>query len=290
MNKTDAFHYHGGEMSDEIAALLSLSLGIRFKAGDITREFRPNGDPKGHPRYYFWGGNPVLQYSFRGVMLPSCKVSRCVNDAHLLQALPRLKPNDAIAVVKTARLYQDALWISESEPELAWLLFVSAVETAAGHWAKKKESSVERLNAFDTGLVNMLRQAGGDVLVNIVADAISDIVGSTKKFVDFLLSHLPPPPDVRPALFAQHPWDTNHFRESFKTIYAWRSKALHGGISFPLPMCEPPMKFENIFVEKPFGLATSAKGAVWVAKDTPMLLHTFEYLVRNSLLKWWKSL
>jgi hypothetical protein len=32
------------------------------------------------------------------------------------------------------------------------------------------------------------------------------------------------------------------------------------------------------------------KGGVWLAKDTPIQLHTFEYIVRNSIINWWKSL
>jgi hypothetical protein len=204
--------------------------------------------------------------------------------------LPSLKPPDATALIKSARLYQDAIWIAESEPALAWVLMVSSIETAAGHWRKQKESSVERLKAFNKDLVGTLARSGGDTLVETVACAISDVIGSTKKFCDFSIEHLPLPPETRPALFIQHPWDVEVFRDSFKTIYSWRSNALHGGISFPLPMCEPPMKFENQFAEKPPGLATGAKGAVWMAKDTPMLLHLFEYIVRNSLIKWWNSL
>jgi hypothetical protein len=42
--------------------------------------------------------------------------------------------------------------------------------------------------------------------------------------------------------------------------------------------------------EKPLGLATGTRGAVWVAEDTPMLLHTFEYIARKALLKWWESM
>ena len=41
--------------------------------------------------------------------------------------------------------------------------------------------------------------------------------------------------------------------------------------------------------EKPAG-PTWTRGASWSGKDMPMLLHTFEYIVRNSLLKWWDSL
>jgi len=39
--------------------------------------------------------------------------------------------------------------------------------------------------------------------------------------------------------------------------------------------------------EKLFSLASSAMDGTWVAKDTPILLHTFEYIVRNALIAWW---
>lgn len=39
--ETDDESYHGGLLQDEIAALISLSLGIRLKAGDHSRDY-PN--------------------------------------------------------------------------------------------------------------------------------------------------------------------------------------------------------------------------------------------------------
>ena len=56
-SKTDAEQYHGGSPPEEIAALASLAVGVRFRAGDSTREFTPGGDPKGRPRA--WGTRPV---------------------------------------------------------------------------------------------------------------------------------------------------------------------------------------------------------------------------------------
>ena len=35
------------EIQDELASLVSLCLGARFSAGDVSREFRPAGDPRG---------------------------------------------------------------------------------------------------------------------------------------------------------------------------------------------------------------------------------------------------
>src|SRR5690554_6761300 len=49
--KTDSTRYHGGWASDEIAALISLKLGIRVKAGEITRTYDSHiNDPLGTPR------------------------------------------------------------------------------------------------------------------------------------------------------------------------------------------------------------------------------------------------
>jgi len=44
------------------------------------------------------------------------------------------------------------------------------------------------------------------------------------------------------------------------------------------------------YPEKSLGLATQSQGAIWNAEDTPMLLHLFEYIVRKSLLAWWKKM
>ena len=80
-------------------------------------------------------------------------------------------------------------------------------------------------------------------------------------------------------------------RRALEKIYHWRSRALHGGTPFPLPMCMAPRKFNaNAYEEKPSGRRATALGGVWIAEDTPMLLNTFEYIVRNALLQWWRSM
>jgi hypothetical protein len=140
-----------------------------------------------------------------------------------------------------------------------------------------------------------LRNYGGDKqdeLVNKIADIIAPLTRPTAKFIDFMLEFLPPAPSVRPYPYAQHNWEKGAMKKTLGTIYKYRSDALHGGRPFPAPMCEPPyIAGENgELTEIPSGLATSMKGGVWVAKDTPMLLNTFEYIVRNTILNWWKSI
>jgi len=288
--KTDASHYHGGWLSDEIAALLSLNLSLRVKAGGCRRRFDSDKDEKGLPTYFSLNEDPVYSQSPMGTILPCLRGDRSLNNAFLLERLPILNSESAKTLVKAARLYQDAIWLSESEPALAWLLLVSSTETAAVYWKNTEDSPVERLKEFNPKLIDILEKSGGPGLIESVAKEISDLTGATKKFVDFIINFLPPPPVNRPPLFAQHPWDIVSLRKSLNIIYRCRSRALHGGVSFPAPMCLPTRKQENGYWEKPGGLATHTKGATWVAEDTPMLLHTFEYIVRNALLKWWESL
>jgi len=224
------------------------------------------------------------------LVLPRALGRRSLRETTLIASFPELAPRDAVALVRAARLYQDAIWIAESEPNLSWVMFVSAIETAAGHWRSAADPPVDRLKASKPDLARLLEEAGGEELALKVANQISDYMGATKKFVDFALEFMPEPPIQRPSESFQHPWEQRVMKESLRKIYDWRSRALHSGTPFPFPMCEPPYRDGNEFAEKPMGLATMAGSAVWVIKDTPMLLHTFEYIVRHVLLKWWEAM
>jgi len=58
--KTSANSYHGGGAEDEIAALLSLALGVRMMAGGPTRVFDPGMDSRGRPQYLYTNRDPIL--------------------------------------------------------------------------------------------------------------------------------------------------------------------------------------------------------------------------------------
>jgi len=290
MAKTDDFRFHGGTIVDEVATLLSLELGIRFKAGKLIRTFHPADDPKGRPSAFEMLPDFVTpRYTSRPVV-PSARGKHSLNQAHLLPRLLELVPAEAMALIRTSRMYQDALWICESQPALAWLFLVSSVETAANHWRKENETPLERLRASKPEAEPILFEAAGIDLVERIAAIFAPYMGATKKFVDFIMCYLPAPPLNRPQLFAQFDWANANMSRALKKIYDHRSKALHNGTPFPMPMCDAPMKHDNTFAEKPMGLAASARGGVWVADDIPMLLCTCEYIARNALLNWWRSM
>jgi len=293
MEKTDQSRYHGGWMTDEIAALASLKCGVRFRSGDEIRRFDVDGDPQGRPIAWLSRPEPTLSIGIRGFVLPAVTGEHSMMPIEGIKALAALSPEEAIALVRAARLYQDALWLAESEPNLSWLMLVAAVETAASYWHSSKDSPLERLRESRSDFVEYLEATGIEGLAARVANKFADSIGATKKFVEFLLAYLPPPPKKRPAEWGQVEWSHDNLKKAFRQIYTYRSKALHDGMPFPAPMCEPPYKYHETWeavAERPIGLATSSSGGTWLAKDTPMLLHTFEYITRNTIDAWWTSM
>lgn len=290
MSKTDSERYHGGTPIDEIAALSSLALGIRLKAGGRTRDFNIKGDPHGRPVEWAAKPKPFVLIENRGLKLPSVVNTTSTEALRPLSILPKLSASDAIALIRVARLYQDALWIAESEPSLAWIMLVSAIETAANRWRKSGDTPIERLRASKSELVKLLDSSCKQGTSNEVAKLIVDSIGNTKKFKEFVMEFLPDPPKKRPKEWAQISWDKSKIKKDMGIIYKYRSLALHDGKPFPAPMCLSSSRDSSgkVYLEKPFGSAMSIMGGIWEAKDCPMLLHTFEYIVRNALLKWWK--
>jgi hypothetical protein len=269
--------------------MTSLALGIRAKAGAATREFTPNGDPRGRPIAWEQFGDPVSVKAQRAVV-PRLRGEHSLEDLAQLALLPFASRELVVAFVRAARLYQDAAWLADSEPNLAWLLLVSAIEAAAGFWRSAEDDPVDRLRQSRPELEALLKESGGDPLVARVAPLIAPYMGANKRFVDFLVTFLPDPPAIRPPEWAQFAWaDLSSSKKAFTRVYGYRSRALHTGVPFPTPMCEPPFSVgdDSVPIEVPVGMATSAMGAQWNHKDTPLLLCTFEHIARGALLKWW---
>jgi hypothetical protein len=123
--QTDPRVFHGGDGGQELAGLLSLALGVRLKAGGIVRVFDPAGDPRGQPQEYLHQV-PYLPPAGRSPILPALtrtrsygiSLSECVP---LLASYRDLSAGQAVALVRAARSYQEAIWIAESDARQAWL-------------------------------------------------------------------------------------------------------------------------------------------------------------------------
>lgn len=287
MTESNFAHYHGGSAYDEFAAFASLLLGARIAAGPVTREFGIDDDPLGRPRAFGGANEPYLPPSRGDPVLPGFGDHRSLNRLCLLRDILEAPQERIVPMTKAARLYQQAVWLAESSPNMSWLLLVSALEVAAAHWDQAKVSSVERFSLSYERLAKRLKDEGGAKLVKFAASELHGLFGSTGKFVRFLSAFSPGPPNARPK-FSRFDFRRANIKRAAKVIYKHRSKALHSGISFPAPMCEPPRRFSDSegFTEVPLGLASHTMNATWLLDDTPCMLHTFEHVTRGCLMKW----
>ena len=132
--KADSTAYHGGSMSDEIAALVSLIAGVRLRAAGTVRLsgiHDPDDEDPGTPILF---EVPRLSRPGRGdrELIPSA-VRRPTNLDGLdrLAYLPSLAENFQVELVRAARAYASGLWWANEDPNRAWLQLVTAVEVAA---------------------------------------------------------------------------------------------------------------------------------------------------------------
>jgi hypothetical protein len=272
-----------------------------------------DGDPRGHPiQYFHLDFQPRRLNRFTPDLLipgpdprpddPNAAWSNLADCVPWLQRYFRLQQAQANALVRAARSYQAAMWAAaEDDPRQGWLKLIGAIEAAAYYWARGAASPVEQLRAVEPELAMRL-EAAGDGLLEAVAERFAPGFRATSRMVRFTLNFLPPPPEPRPSDGALA-WSKNKMRKYLTTIYGVRSEDLHVGIPVPAPMCEQPRTVKAdeessayrsawpwTWTEIPSGERTAVATSVWQAEDTPMLLRTFEYIVRNALLNWWKSM
>ena len=292
MDKTQDENYHGGWEQDELAALISLCLGIRVKAGEMNRTFGRGADLVGRPHGSLSGVDPdvsLVTPERKTPILPDATSSRNLEDAKIISTLPMMSHQSATALIRASRMYQEAIWNVEVTPEISWLLLISAVETIANKWQTTAITNVEKLISSKPKLVEILKKHGGDALVFEVAEELAPTLAATKTFINFIIAFMPPEPPSRPNTFAQVTWTKSKLKNILSQVYNYRSRALHGGHPFPAPMCLPATMIDRgIYAEFPIGIATATKGGVWRSEDTPISFHIFEYIARNAVLNWWK--
>jgi hypothetical protein len=285
-------HYHGGDHFDEVAALTSLVLGIRIQAGPVTRDFGLRGDPLGTPiMQTVTKAIPTLYpySSYQHPMVPRLNEQVNLTKLSTIEKLPLLSRDAATVVIKAARTYQTALWFADSHPELSWLFLVSAIESAAGYWAK--EHFAEDGPFLPEAVTEILRKHDCPASVDEpLSNYLQDTTKSTRKFIEFLMNFLPDPPADRPReQIFRVDFSSGELRKDFQFIYRCRSRALHTGVPFPLPMCSP--RNPRLKDERNFALGMSGRGATWsFRKYKPLHFHLFEHIARGALLRWLESL
>lgn len=289
--KTDASLYHGGTPPEELAALASMLMGIRLRAGRSVRRFEAHGDPLGRPEEIGDQTEPMFSVPRAHTIPWVAKGQHSMDTLALLASLPHLAASKVNALVRAARLYQDGLWLCESEPEFTWLLFVSAIESVANEWKRDSGSCIERLEVSKPELFAILSAHTDKSLLPLVAETFAESMGATRKFIDFCMEFSLGPPPLRPPEWAQFPWEETNLRKALRLVYRYRSNALHDGRPFPAPMCEPPYSEASwpAPAERMLGIGSHQRGSTWLDKDIPFNLHCFEHIARSTILAWWRA-
>lgn len=285
----DVSVYHGGDLDDEFAALLSLALGRRLRSGGSIRLYISGDDPAGRP-FMGWHQQPQLAAPAGGrSVLPGVAATGDLGDAReLMETYSRASGPEAAAVVRAATQYADALWWADLDPRISWIKLVGALEISANRWsASQGLSPLERFKRYLGPLYGRMKKHGQEV-VQVVAEHLGEHAGAQQRFVEFTVVHGDIPPEIRPEVGVV---DWARLRDPLKVIYDWRSRDLHAGVPFPGPMCEPPRSdAEGVLFECFPALGAEQAGGRWPAERLPMYLHTFAFLVRQALTRWWASL
>lgn len=281
-------------LPDEMAALLSLCLGTRLKAGSVSRRFDFSFDDEfGAPVTNERRPAPSLRIGNRSLVLPEVAGTKALEEIGRLGSISELPSSAMVSLMRAARMYQEALWLAESEPALSWLLFVSSLEAAAQSWSLEQGTPTQSFELSYGGVAKLLRLSGGDGLLAEVAKEMAPLVGATRKFVGFCERFMPTSLPSRPGASFQINWDCKTRGQILKKVYQYRSRALHGGTPFPLPMCQPPHRDTSTGEHAERGtvaLGVITQAGTWSADDLPISMHTFHRLTRLALLAWWDSL
>jgi hypothetical protein len=158
LDKTDYTIYHGASQLEEIAALASCALGMRCRAAGLTRVWWLDPDELGRPV----GFDHVVPYlaprrDHRGSVLPALNGTVDLADLRRFLLAYRDAPADkATEILRAARMYQQAVWVADDDPNLAWLRLVGAAEVAANHWRGEKLTPVDVLKKADPDLAALL--------------------------------------------------------------------------------------------------------------------------------------
>lgn len=189
--KTDTDSYHGGGIDDEVAAIASLVFGIRCRPGGVTRRWWADegADSAGSP-VIGERQTPVWFSPAGQAMVPTIPAVVDLNELHLwLDRISSLDGCSAVAFVRAARLYGNAIWIADSDPNLAWLQLVAAIEVAAV-LRKGSKPAWKRVEEIRPDLWEILVRQGDDH-ARQVGSLLAQLLGSADRFNHFMKEFLP---------------------------------------------------------------------------------------------------
>ncbi len=190
--------YHGGNASDEIAALVSLTLGVRLRVAGTAQLSGIHDQGEAHQPIYLEVA-PLAHPGRPGRELVPAALTR---PAHLdqldrLQSFPHLNEEAQVELVRAARAYAAGLWWANEDQNQSWLQLITAVEIGGNYRQKVLTEPVELVEKLWPELWKALQPAHKSVRVK-VSKLLAHQIRATQKFIDFLNQCAPEPPDLRP--------------------------------------------------------------------------------------------
>ncbi|MFD0261779.1 hypothetical protein ACFVH7_26335 [Kitasatospora indigofera] len=277
------------EPDDEVAALLSLALGIRMRSGSLVRRLPGDGFSAGVPELHWHRPPGLIPVPRRLLQLPGLRgETRDLQPGiDFLHLYPDLDPTEAFVLAKAARHYADALWIADSDPEQAWLRLVTALEVAAVHVQVQEADPVAAFTEAYPKTAKAITDDGGAALP-VAAREFARLIGAGRRFRSFVGRYAPVPPALRPLRKGVR-FEWAGLDQAMKDIYGYRSALLHEGRPFPPMMTGLALEVDEngAFDECPHSDSLWSSGtADWPLGAAPMYLWLFAYIVRGALMAW----
>ena len=225
--ETNTKGYHGGILSDEIAALVSLELGVRlrFAGTRLLSGIHRGAEPAGGP-YLFDVPRATRPGAPDREILPNCLTREAhLNSLDLTIKFSTVEEKDQIQLIRAARAYADAIWWANEDPNQAWLQLVTALEIAAKAQQSGSYVPEEIIERLDPALWALLKDLDPDIRAKL-AKMLAPQHRITQTFIDFVTTFAPDPPAARSTWASL---DRSKMHEHARVIYKHRSKALHEG-------------------------------------------------------------
>lgn len=275
----------------EVSALISLAIGVKIRYGGITRRIsHPSitlSDPFGEPLLPESEWRPPLEVADLFPILPSTSGTKFADDLTVLNNLINAKPAQYKAFINSARIYQDSLELADRDPNLSWILMVSALETAANIENLLLTEPITLFECAHPNLHEFLSEHKVPEILTEVAKTIAPTLKATNKFLSFCVKYLPDAPRDRPDEEKHRiEWTEESLKKCLGIVYNYRSVYLHTGKRFPSLMLEAPHRS----AEKPnVEMARNYRNREWKDKEVPITFDSFHYLCRGILINWCKS-
>ena len=247
----DIFHADG-EVAKDLAALLTLLCRRLITVSGKTKEQHaryPYHEFAHMPlpvattfRRDYWPPLPATVItSFHGQEITDNNPPPLAVDPAKLTALLIGLPGTRYAenIVASARLYALALELIREQPDIAYQLLISAVETMANEALGDFQPSDDEKVEHHRAVYDLVKRLGmmDDVARQVAIAACKKEHWATRKFKQFLTDNLDGAIwDTADQLFKTLPNSTpqrDHLQKTLGTIYKARSKATHFGQQFP---------------------------------------------------------